>query len=141
MTAITMLHESGTGGAPTYGLIPQMPLTTLEGVNLMDNLTYMQHRTVSDIASVGYYKTSLANGVVAEMSATHHAGIVKYSYPEDGNKYIVVDLSHFLPATGKKEQWYSNGLLETSSDGTWYSGYGVYREGWAGGQSSLVFLK
>ncbi|TKA55102.1 hypothetical protein B0A49_10822, partial [Cryomyces minteri] len=33
VTAITLLHESGTGGAPKYGVIPQMPLTTLEGVN------------------------------------------------------------------------------------------------------------
>ncbi|KAK8037950.1 glycosyl hydrolase [Apiospora phragmitis] len=41
VTAIAMLHESGTGGAPTYGLIPQMPLVTIEGVNLFDNLTYI----------------------------------------------------------------------------------------------------
>jgi putative alpha-1,2-mannosidase len=81
VTAITMLHESGTGGAPTYGLVPQMPLTSLEGVNVMDNLTYMQPRISEDIASVGYYKTSLENRVVAEMSASQHAGIMKYSYP------------------------------------------------------------
>ena len=29
VTAITMLHESGTGGAPKYGLIPQVG-TSLE---------------------------------------------------------------------------------------------------------------
>lgn len=39
------MHESGTGGAPKYGLIPQMPLTSVESpVNLLDNLTYSQPR-------------------------------------------------------------------------------------------------
>lgn len=37
VTAISMMHESGTGGAPKYGLVPQMPLTSLEGVDLLDN--------------------------------------------------------------------------------------------------------
>ena len=128
-----MLHVSGTGGAPTYGLVPQMPLTSLEGVNLMDNLTYMQPRTQPDEASVGYYKTHLQNGIVAEMSASHHAGIMRYQYPADEKKYVLIDLSHFLPAKGKREHWYSNGVLERSEDGRWYSGYGVWREGWAGG--------
>lgn len=134
-----MLHESGTGGAPTYGLIPQMPLTTLEGVNLLDNVTYMQPRTSPDEASVGYYKTQLQNGVKAEMSASMHVGIMKYSFPEraDG-KHILVDLSHFIPSAGKKEQWYSNGELEISEDRTRYSGYGVYREGWAWGKMARL---
>lgn len=134
VTAITMLHESGTGGAPTYGLIPQMPLTTIEGVNLLDNLTYMQPRIGDDVASVGYYQTHLKNGVTAEMSASMHAGIMKYQYPEDQGRYVLVDLSHFIPSMGKKEQWYSNGFIERSADGSWYSGYGIYREGWAWGR-------
>lgn len=50
VTAITILHVSGTGGAPTYGLIPQMPLTSIEGVNVLDNLTYMQQRVGHDVA-------------------------------------------------------------------------------------------
>jgi len=128
-----MLHVSGTGGAPTYGLVPQMPLTTLEGVNLMDNITYMQPRTTPDEASVGYYRTSLQNGIVAEMSASQHAGIMRYQYPAEKKNYLLVDLSHFLPSKGKREQWYSNGFLERSEDGSRYSGYGVWREGWTGG--------
>ncbi len=47
-----------------------MPLTSLEGVNVLDNLTYMQLWISEDVASVGYHKTSLENGVVAEISAT-----------------------------------------------------------------------
>lgn len=135
VTGISLLHVSGTGGAPTYGLIPQMPLTTLENVNLFDNLTYMQPRVVKDEAEVGYYKTQLQNGVTAEISASMHAGIMKYEFPEDADgKYVLVDISHFLPGVGKKEQQYSNGYLERSEDGAWYSGYTVFREGWAWGK-------
>ncbi|KAL1597876.1 hypothetical protein SLS60_008363 [Paraconiothyrium brasiliense] len=136
-----MLHESGTGGAPTYGLIPQMPLTTLEGVNFLDNITYMQPRTSPDEASVGYYKTQLQNRVKAEMSASMHAGIMRYSFPQNADgRHILVDLSHFIPSAGKKEQWYSNGELEINGDGTSYSGYGVYREGWGWGGDYRVYF-
>jgi len=109
-----------------------MPLTSLEGVNVMDNHTYMQPRISEDIASVGYYQTSLENRVVAEMSASQHAGIMKYLYPEQGKRYVLLDISYYLPSKGKREQWYSNGLRERSQDGSWYSGYGVWREGWGG---------
>ncbi|KAK4959632.1 hypothetical protein LTR66_013012, partial [Elasticomyces elasticus] len=120
VTAITMLHESGTGGAPKYGVIPQMPLTTLEGVNVLDNLTYMQPRVGDDVAQVGYYKTHLANGVVAEMAASLHAGLMQYTFPRDGRKYILVDLSHYLPTQDDHvpSQFYSNGELQTSEDGS-----------------------
>ncbi|KAH7303643.1 glycosyl hydrolase [Stachybotrys elegans] len=140
VTAISMLHLSGTGGPPTYGLIPQMPLTSLEGVNLFDNITYMQSKTEHDVAEVGYFKTSLESGVVAEMSASMHAGIMRYSFPETGEKHILVDLSHFIPSTGKYEQFYSNSRMEVSEDGTQYSGYGVYRGGWVlGGDYNVYF--
>lgn len=130
-----MLHESGTGGAPTYGLIPQMPLTSLDGVNILDNMTYMQPRVSPDVAEVGYYKTQLQNGVTSEMSAAMHAGIIRYTYPNNSDgRYILVDISHYLPSTGDKGQFYSNGKIDRSDDGTSYSGYGVYRGGWSTGQ-------
>ena len=40
-----MMHEHGTGGNPKYGIIPQMPLTSVEApVNILDNNTYSQPR-------------------------------------------------------------------------------------------------
>lgn len=39
------MHESGTGGAPKYGVVPQMPLTTVASpINILDNTTYSQPR-------------------------------------------------------------------------------------------------
>jgi hypothetical protein len=125
LTRITgMMHESGTGGAPKYGVIPQMPLTSIEApVNLLDNQTYAQPRVSfflvlsvllskhlgrfffsnldcveqqqvgNDTASVGYFKTTLQNDVVVELSASRHAGIINYLFP-GGGKYILIDVSH-----------------------------------------------
>lgn len=47
----------------------------------------------NDTASVGYFKTTLQNGVTAELSASQHAGIAQYSFPS-GEKHILVDVSH-----------------------------------------------
>jgi hypothetical protein len=76
----------------------------------------------------------LKNDITAEISASHHTGIMRYRFPENVGRHILVDISHCLPTRGKETQWYSNGRLDRSPDMTWYSGYGVYREGWALGK-------
>jgi putative alpha-1,2-mannosidase len=54
VTAVSMMHVSGTGGAPKYGIISQMPLTSIEApINLLDNRTYWQDRVGDDTAKVG----------------------------------------------------------------------------------------
>lgn len=62
------------------------------------------------------------------MSATEHVGIIKYSYGTEGSKYILVDVSHYLPSNGETQfaQFYSNGRVDLLEDGS-YSGYGVWR--------------
>ncbi|KAK8235410.1 alpha-1,2-mannosidase family protein-like protein [Phyllosticta capitalensis] len=142
VTAITLLHESGTGGGVKYGVVGQMPLTTLEGVNVLDNLTYMQPRKVQDKAEVGLYRTELGNGVVADITATRHAGLMKYSYTEPGERYVLVDVSHFLPTNDEvnRAQFYSNGQLEVSDGGKTYKGYGIWRGGFNDGPDYTVFF-
>ncbi|CAG8975019.1 hypothetical protein HYALB_00012187 [Hymenoscyphus albidus] len=139
VTAITLHNISGTGGASTYGQIPQMPLTNLTGVNLLDNLTYMQPRTVEDVASVGYFRTHLGNGVTAEMSAGMHVGMMRYRYPEGRGRYVLVDVSHFLPSAGKKEQWYGfNGFVFKGRG--WLTGKGIRMGFWRGVVMGLGIL-
>ncbi|KAI9739309.1 MAG: hypothetical protein M1834_007522 [Cirrosporium novae-zelandiae] len=142
VTAISMLHESGTGGSVKYGVVAQMPLSSLANVNVLDNLTYMQPRTTNDSASIGYYKTSLLNGVVAEMSASRHAGIMQYSYPSSGGKFVLVDVSHYLPTSsgGAYEQFYSNGQINLAKNGQKYTGYGIWRGGWNAGPDYQVYF-
>ncbi|KUJ08060.1 glycosyl hydrolase [Mollisia scopiformis] len=142
VTGVSMLHESGTGATPTYGFVHQMPLSTLENVNVLDNFTYMQERVEPDVASVGYYKTVLANGVSAELTATAHAGLVQYNFTSGSERHILVDVSHMLPSSGEAQhsQFYSNGFLARSPHGTKYQGYGVYRGGFSSRPDAPVYF-
>ncbi|ROW02940.1 hypothetical protein VSDG_01734 [Cytospora chrysosperma] len=140
VTAISMMHESGTGGAPKYGIIPQMPLTNLgPPLNVLDNRTYSQRRVVEDTARVGYYSTQLLNGVVVELSGARHSGFIQYSFPA-GEKHILVDLSHYLPSEtgGYTVQEYLGGSLYIN--GAEYSGWGTYGAGWNEGAPYTVYF-
>jgi putative alpha-1,2-mannosidase len=132
VTAISMMHESGTGGYPKYGIIPQMPLTTVAPpVNLLDNQTYWQTREVNDTARVGYFQMQLENGVTVQLSGARHSGIIQYSFPS-GEKHILVDVSHYLPSEtgGYSNQYYIGGEIHLQSNGI-YTGYAAQRPvGW-----------
>jgi putative alpha-1,2-mannosidase len=48
---------------------------------------------------IGYYRTHLQNGIIAEMSSSQHAGLMKYTYPAGApGKYVLVNVSHYVPA-------------------------------------------
>ncbi|TVY51721.1 putative secreted glycosidase [Lachnellula cervina] len=129
VTAFSLTHVSGTGGGPVYGVVSQMPLASLEDVNLLDNLTYMATRSGNDSASVGYYKSTFDNGIVTELAASSHTGFLQYTFPGKEDGHILVDVSHYLPSYGggSQSQFYSNGEITVSADGKQYKGYGVYR--------------
>lgn len=142
VTAISMMHESGTGGAPKYGIVPQMPLTNVEPpVNVLDNTTYWQRRVVNDTASVGYYSTRLENGVGIELSAARHSGIMQYSLPA-GQKHILVDASHYLPSEtgGSDVQAYVSGAMDLQPGGQVYTGYTSVGGGWCEGAPITVYF-
>lgn len=144
VTGFSMLHESGTGGAPKYGVIAQMPLTSIAPpVNLLDNTTYWQRRVGDDVATVGHYKTELVNGVTVELSASRHSGILQYTFPADSERHILMDLSHYLPSEngGYTSQAYLGGRIEASSDNpNLLKGYATYGAGWNEGAPFRVFF-
>lgn len=125
----SMMHESGTGGAPKYGVVSQMPVVGTVKNPLLD---LGQNRTVNDTAQVGYYKSSLASGVDVELAATANAGMYKYSFPADpaGEKSVVVDVSHVLESYRGLGwgQGYAGGTFELTQHG--YIGSGIYNNGW-----------
>ena len=134
------MHESGTGGFPKYGIIPQMPLTTIAPpVDVLDNRTYWQARTGNDTASVGYFKTQLQNGVTVELSGARHSGLMQYSFPA-GEKHVLVDISHYLPDEegGYSVQVFLGGELDIN--GSEYTGYGTYGGGWNEGAPFTVYF-
>lgn len=125
----SMLHEHGTGGAPKYGVVNQMPV-----VGAVDNpLTRnTDTRAQPDETEVGHYKSFLSSGVVVELGATERAGLYQYSFPGNGSAQgnVIVDVSHVLPSYRGQGlgQNYLGGKIEVveADDGVHYEGHGYY---------------
>ena len=122
-----MTHESGTGGAPKYGVVSQMPVIGNVS-NPLDDLSVS--RSAADQAEVGEYIISLSTGVTVQLAATSRVAMYSYAFPATTQANVVVDVSHVLLAQ-KREIWsqhYVNGNITVGSDG--YQGSGTYNNGW-----------
>ncbi|KAI9793009.1 MAG: hypothetical protein M1835_007502 [Candelina submexicana] len=128
VTGFSMMHESGTGGAPKYGVVSQLPIVGSIDDPLAD---FSSIRAKDDVASVGYYKSSLASGITVELAATAHAGFYQYTFPTEKQANVLVDVSHFLPSYRKMgtTQAYAGGNFSIFPDGR-YEGSGTYNNGW-----------
>ncbi|ORY62936.1 glycoside hydrolase family 92 protein [Pseudomassariella vexata] len=136
-TGFSLLHESGTGGAPKYGVVSQMPVVG----NIVNPLAdHNDTRAAPDVTRVGYYKASLGSGTVVEMSAANRAGLYLYTFPKGTNhsassNNIIVDVSHVLPSYRGQGlgQNYLDGaisVIESEPGTTRYTGLGSYDNGW-----------
>lgn len=126
-----MLHQSGTGGAPKYGVVAQMPVVGEVENPLSDAMN--DTRASPDETEVGYYKASLGSGTVLEMGASTKAGLYQYTFPEGEGPYnVLVDVSHVLSSYRGQgiEQHFLGGNIrvhEGDSDGDYYyTGSGTY---------------
>ena len=128
VTGYSLMHESGTGGAPKYGVVSQMPVAG-KVVNPLANLALP--RATDDMAQVGYYKSQLSSNVVTELAATEHAGLLRYTFPLGTPASIVIDVSHVLPSFRGLGlgQNYTGGNITIAKDGH-YEGSGTYNNGW-----------
>ncbi len=80
-------------------------------------------------ARPGYYSVMLADeDIFAELTATPHAGVHRYTYPEGSSRKVIVDLEH----SANKESWNRkiiNGQIRRTGDRT-LEGYRIIT-GWA----------
>ncbi|KAL5601151.1 hypothetical protein BROUX41_005956 [Berkeleyomyces rouxiae] len=131
LMGFSMLHESGTGGAPKYGVVAQLPVARTVDDPLAD---WKVGRSRPDETEVGRYKFYSENGIVTEMSATAKAGILTYSFPKGSQPGIIVDVGHVLSSYRGQglEQHYLGGRIEVKGNGSslYYTGYGDYDNGW-----------
>ena len=134
VTGFTLTHESGTGGAPKYGVVAQQPVVGNVSNPLSDQST---PRASNDEAQVGYYKSSLSSGVTVELAATEHAGILQHTFPTGSTANVLVDVSHVLPSFRGLGlgQNYTGGNITIDPDGH-YEGSGTYNNGWNLGKLS-----
>ncbi|ODV96523.1 hypothetical protein PACTADRAFT_15059 [Pachysolen tannophilus NRRL Y-2460] len=126
---ISMMHESGTGGAPEYGVVAQLPLVGDVDVST----SVAQTKKTKDVATVGYYKVELENDVIIEFAAAERSGIYQYTFPSNSTPNIVVNATHHLYS--KTRPWWTqyavNGSIETPNNATdSYTGYTTIKGGW-----------
>ncbi|CAN8104585.1 unnamed protein product [Discula destructiva] len=132
-TGFSMLHESGTGGAPKYGVVSQMPVLGDIANPLAD---HNDTRASVDVAEVGYYQAFLGSGITVELAGSERAGFYQYTFPESNEtNNVVVDVSHVLSSYRGQGlgQAYLGGNMEVvggNSSGSYYQGYGSYNNGW-----------
>ncbi|KAL7814213.1 family 92 glycoside hydrolase [Trichoderma aethiopicum] len=134
-TGFTMLHESGTGGAPKYGVVSQMPVVGAVPNPLSDAIN--DTRAAADVTEIGYYRASLGSGTVLEMAATNKAGMFQYTFPANGGaRNVLVDVSHVLSSYRGQglEQHFLGGSINVRNDTKagyyYYTGNGTYDNGW-----------
>lgn len=151
---ISMMHESGTGGAPEYGVVAQMP--TVGDIPLGRDISQPRKPSNSiDHASIGYYRTNLNNDIGIEFAATPHAGIYHYHFPsnttstnskrdnnasnssqtifQSNQPSVIVNVTHHLSAPSRPRwtQKFVNGSINLGEDSKSYRGSGTFRGGWA----------
>lgn len=128
-SGFSMMHEQGTGGAPKYGTVAQLPLVG-NITNPLSSITV--GRAGPDQGSVGYYKSQTIDRVIVEMAAASRAGMYQYTFPSAGpGNNILVDVSHVLPSFRGQGlgQAYSGGHFTLKPDGH-YEASGIYNNGW-----------
>ncbi|KAF9870064.1 alpha-mannosidase family protein [Colletotrichum karsti] len=137
----SMLHETGTGGAPKYGVVNQMPIVGDVENPLSQNT---DTRAKPDETEVGHYKSYLSSGVTVELGATEKAGLYQYSFPENnGSANVIVDVSHVLPSYRGQGlgQNYLGGKIEVKEgDDFHYEGFGSYDNGWNRAEEWKVYF-
>jgi len=125
----TNASQSGTGGAPKYGTVSQLPLVG-KIPNPLSNITV--GRAVPDQGSVGYYQAQTSQNVVVEMTASSRAGIYQYTFPTSRTENnVLIDMSHVLPSFRGQGlgQGYAGGQFTLMPDGH-YEASGTYNNGW-----------
>ena len=124
-------HFSGTGHSD-LGDILVMPITGPIKLNPStqtdpDKGYRSRYSHDTEKASPGYYEVVLEDyGVNAQLTATEHVGVHRYTYPEGQNGSVIIDLQHGIYNYDGKTLWAN---LRVEND-TLLTGYRV-TNGWA----------
>ncbi|MBA3685250.1 MAG: hypothetical protein H0W72_08420, partial [Planctomycetes bacterium] len=125
-------HLSGTGGLGRYGNIGVTPFSGPPRFTLDASERQDEH------AACSYYRVTLRPaGIVAELTATARVGVHRYTFPDDGQANLLVDLGAVITPPYAGPQADPNGWEARSTGGTiaWLSptelsGRGDYSGGW-----------
>jgi hypothetical protein len=98
VTGFSSMHDSGTGGSPSLGNFPLFPYAQCKDDDVNGCAYPKKSRATpytpgSVQASPGYFALSLESDVDVEMTAAQHTSLFRFTFPEDSNPLILLDLS------------------------------------------------
>ncbi len=109
IVGFTHTHLSGTGHSdlsdilimPTTEQIMEMGTADAPESGYRSRFSHSTEK-----ASPGYYEVTLEDdGIRAQLTATERAGVHKYTYPENKEQYVVMDLNHGIYNYEGKTRW------------------------------------
>lgn len=132
------IHVSGTGGGPKYGNILIYPFS-----DDLDIKNYGALR-LSEEASPGYFRTTLDNGITAELTVAPHTGAHRYTFADmsdDSDRKILIDAGSILGlnACCGEQQQLIGAEIEILSD-TEIAGFNRISGGWNVGNPFTVYF-
>ncbi|CAI8504968.1 unnamed protein product [Hanseniaspora opuntiae] len=142
---ISLLHVSGTGGSPTYGVVGQMPLLLESNTDLKSyDLGMGIERKKPDTSHLGYYKIQLSNSIDIEFTAAKKSSIIRYTVQEDyKNKHFVILVNTTECLNSFNRPWWSqkvvNSKIMINEDQKSYKGFIEVANGWASTDSFIVY--
>ncbi|KAI1082159.1 glycoside hydrolase family 92 protein [Whalleya microplaca] len=146
VSGFSAMHDSGTGGSPSLGNFPLFPYASCPGddIDRCDfpkkarvNHGYFSNRSVG--ARPGYFAITLNSGVEAEMTASQHAALFRFTFPAtnaDGNvshPLILQDLSDL------SDSRQDNGSISIDAKTGRITGDGRFQASFSAGQYVVYF--
>lgn len=129
VSGFSMMHESGTGGAPEYGIVSQLPY--LGAIDFTKDASLK--RTGPDVATVGRYLCNFTNGISVDAAAGERSGILAYDFGTDNSDAkVIVNVAHHLTAPSRPwwTQYFVNGSISVNDDLRGYTGQATIKGGW-----------
>ncbi len=136
ITGFSHMHLSGTGAGDLYDILI-MPTNSRFSKRIKENnfKPFSSYSHNKETASPGYYSVDLLDyGIKAELTATERTGMHRYTFPEDTNSQIHIDLGYALNWDAPTETHF-NVVNNTTIEG--------YRKstGWAKDQRAYFVIK
>lgn len=142
---VSLLHVSGTGGSPTYGVVGQLPLLLDLNTDLsLFDLGMGIERESPDSSHLGYYKIELSNSIDIEFTAAKKSSIIRYTvqkYHPDKNLFILVNTTECLNSFNRP--WWSqkivNSKIMINENQRSYKGFIEVANGWTSTDNFIVY--
>ncbi|RCK59290.1 hypothetical protein Cantr_07713 [Candida viswanathii] len=146
IVGVSMMHESGTGGAPEYGVVAQLPFTdeSLDDVLGLDR-EFGLERSAGDEARIGVYSVKTEH-VDFMFTCDERSSMIRYRYDvgEIQNARVLVNVSHHLGSPGRPwwTQYFVNGSITVDDEEpeNKYTGYTTIKGGWGGQDPWTIYF-